>query len=251
VLFYNGEYHLVGLVHKTERSKLWVVFCHGFMGNKAEVHRMFVKCARCLAEAGITSLRFDFRGCGDSGGESSEFGISDWISDVGRALDFIQSNYGAEEFALIGLSFGGGIASTVAERDFRIRYIVLWAPVADFADALCYSMGEEEAGRIFAANDVDFYGNVLGQKFLKEAQSFRPIDELKNFSGDVLIIHGAGDGTVPPSHGKEYAEKFAKLGCAVEYYQIAQADHTFNNALWERDVVERTCEWLKMRVEGR
>lgn len=41
-----------------------VIICHGFVGNRIGVDRLFVKTARELAEGGYFVLRFDFAGCG-------------------------------------------------------------------------------------------------------------------------------------------------------------------------------------------
>lgn len=40
------------------------VICHGFVGSRIGVDRLFVKTARELAEDGYLVLRFDYIGCG-------------------------------------------------------------------------------------------------------------------------------------------------------------------------------------------
>ena len=45
-----------------------VVCCHGLTGTRVGSCYRFVTLARRLAERNVASLRFDFRGCGESGG---------------------------------------------------------------------------------------------------------------------------------------------------------------------------------------
>lgn len=44
------------------------VICHGFVGNRIGVDRIFVKAARELAADGYMVIRFDYAGCGESSG---------------------------------------------------------------------------------------------------------------------------------------------------------------------------------------
>ena len=63
-----GE-RLVGVWSEPEggrRLPATVVTLHGWGGYRIGPHRMIVKLCRALADAGISSLRFDFRGRGDS-----------------------------------------------------------------------------------------------------------------------------------------------------------------------------------------
>ena len=41
-----------------------VIICHGFVGSRIGVDRLFVKTARAFAEDGYMVIRFDYIGCG-------------------------------------------------------------------------------------------------------------------------------------------------------------------------------------------
>src|SRR5579863_7078284 len=91
VVFTNKGQQLVGMVHVPEKVRPLpaVVLYHGFTGNHLESHLLFVKTARALAKAGIGSLRFDFRGSGNSEGKFSDMTVSGEIDDAMVALDFL------------------------------------------------------------------------------------------------------------------------------------------------------------------
>lgn len=68
-------------VARGRREKI-VILAHGFTGNKSESDRLFVTAARSLAASGITALRFDFMGSGDSSGEFYEMSPNTEIRDL-------------------------------------------------------------------------------------------------------------------------------------------------------------------------
>ena len=61
--------HDVSTVFHDAGSKKIVIFCHGYRGTSVGPSRFFVLVAKKLAEAGISSLRFDQYGSGNSEGD--------------------------------------------------------------------------------------------------------------------------------------------------------------------------------------
>lgn len=64
---FNG--HSIATAFHDANSKNIVIFCHGYRGTSAGPNRFFVTAARQLAKRGISSLRFDQYGCGNSEGD--------------------------------------------------------------------------------------------------------------------------------------------------------------------------------------
>jgi alpha/beta superfamily hydrolase len=101
------------------------VICHphtlmgGNMGNG-----VVVSLCLALAVAGWAALRFDFRGAGSSEGSFDEGrGEQD---DVKGAVDFlfVQTEIDPGELAVMGYSFGAGVALHHAARDRRLNRMV-------------------------------------------------------------------------------------------------------------------------------
>ncbi len=59
-----------------------VIFVPPFAEEMNRSKRMYVLCARLLADAGIHSICFDFAGTGDSSGELGDFDYSDWENNL-------------------------------------------------------------------------------------------------------------------------------------------------------------------------
>ena len=68
-----------------------VVICHGLGGNKIGQFQYNVLFSEMLAEYGIASVRFDFRGSGDSEGEFAETTLEKCVVDTCSVLECVQT----------------------------------------------------------------------------------------------------------------------------------------------------------------
>jgi alpha/beta superfamily hydrolase len=95
----------------------------GTMHNK-----VVFRAASALNDAGLVSLRINFRGVGQSTGTHDE-GIGE-RDDVVAALDYISREYPDQEITLAGFSFGSRVGLDVGLTDSRVaRLIGLGVPV--------------------------------------------------------------------------------------------------------------------------
>jgi hypothetical protein len=95
-------------------------------------HRALRELALRLAGRGHAVLRFDWRGTGDSLGESGEFGFDDWLADGRAARDWLTARF--PEPIAIGLRLGATLAAL--DGGAAGRRIALWQPVAQGAGYL-------------------------------------------------------------------------------------------------------------------
>ena len=72
----------------SKKSSAWktsihfIIICHGFIGSKVGVDRLFVKAAEEFTMDGAIVLRFDFAGCGESSGNYGETGLDAFIRSI-------------------------------------------------------------------------------------------------------------------------------------------------------------------------
>lgn len=98
-----------------------VALCHGFGGSSSGAgHPEF---ARALEQAGYVVLRFDFRGCGASGGEPGGVICLEEVQDLQNAITFLQAQDCVDgmKMGVIGASLGGSVALYAAAIDERVR----------------------------------------------------------------------------------------------------------------------------------
>lgn len=90
-------------------------------------HRINVKLAHRLASLGMTSLRMDLAGLGDSGPASSaERYLIQGIRDLQAGMDLIEAKFGIRRFVVVGLCSGTAHAMGLAVADTRVAGILMF-----------------------------------------------------------------------------------------------------------------------------
>jgi alpha/beta superfamily hydrolase len=111
------------------------VVCHphplygGSMDNK-----VVTTLARCGNEAGLASLRFNFRGVGRSEGHFDQ-GEGE-TEDALAVLDWGVQALGARHWAWLGFSFGGGVALRAAARRLPAQLVTVAPALHALGDAM-------------------------------------------------------------------------------------------------------------------
>lgn len=222
-----------------------VLFLHGFTGTKVEPHRIFVKMARELAKSGIASLRFDFRGSGDSEGELQEMTILTEVADAHAALNFAFSQKGVNgRMGVIALSLGAVVAASLSKHP-RIDSLVLWAPSLYPYKKFLAMATQKDHTSLKQRGIIDHYANIIGKPFIEHLATVNPLQDLEQYNGPVLILHGTNDEDVPLAEGKEYATFLSRRGNEVSFVPVDGSSHTFDSYEWESKVVAITKEWLR------
>jgi uncharacterized protein len=161
VVFPCGEIHLEGvlLLPETKGPFPGVIICHPhpLYGGDMDNGVVLAVCAS-LGEKTIASLRFNFRGVGNSGGSYNEGrGEQD---DITAALDYLATLKEIDErkIGLAGYSFGGMAADAVAMKDNRVKQLALispvlgdsgWAQLKEYAQPKLILIGDEDTTIVF------------------------------------------------------------------------------------------------------
>ncbi len=251
--FTNEGLRLYGMLHQPEGAGPHpaVMILHGFTGQRIEPHRLFVKLARQLTAAGVAALRFDFRGSGESEGEFADMTILGEVSDALAGLDWLaaQSGIDPDRLGVLGLSLGGCVAAiTAGRRPEQVRALTLWSAVARperiFRRRMDDFPAEQRPIRVEGGYDIG--GNILGDAFLAELPQVQPLAEVARYAGPALIVHGAQDDVVPPTDADAYE---AALPGRVTKHIVAHADHTYNRASWEREVLQVSVDFFRSELQ--
>jgi len=108
--------------------------CHPHpLGGGTMHNKVVFRAAAGLVDAGLTTLRFNFRGVGASTGVHNE--IEGGVEDVRDALKYLKAAFPGEDITLAGFSFGSrtGMEVGVADDDVK-RLISIGTPVEKYND---------------------------------------------------------------------------------------------------------------------
>jgi len=217
-----GEYELAGVLHSpNEKTSACVITCHGLYSSKDS--EKYVSIGRRFCGEGLAVLRFDFRGCGESGGLLEETSLTSRMKDLESALDFVEEQ-GYESIGVMGSSLGGTVAVLTAAKDRRVKALVTWATP-------CYL-------------DELFRGEMIKgfEKLRQDVSKYDVVKAVKETRCPILIVHGSLDEQVPLSHANVLYEN-AKEPKGIQI--IEGADHRLTDPIHRRRAVELTLEWFK------
>jgi pimeloyl-ACP methyl ester carboxylesterase len=114
----------------TGRPPRAVVLCHPWGAEYTYAHRSMRQLALKLALSGYHTLRFDYFGTGDSGGDESDTDLAGCEADVESAMEALTDIAATTQVTLIGLRIGANIAANVAaRRASMVEALVLWDPI--------------------------------------------------------------------------------------------------------------------------
>ena len=237
---------LFGIIHTPETNSPGpaVLMLHGLGGTHIESHLIYTKAARALASRGITALRFDFRGSGNSQGDFMNTTPQGEIDDANAALDFLMSQPEVDRsrIGVLGLSMGGFVAACLAGQRQEVKALVLWSAVANMGELLDSNTDDMRLAQLQSSGYVDLGGIPLSREFIEQAHQIVPEQQIKQYKGPALVIHGSNDETVPVEHAYRFKNA---LGDQARLMIVDGADHVFSSLEWERAVINETVNWFK------
>lgn len=247
---------------------------------RAGSHRQFTLLARHLAAHGIPTMRFDYRGMGDSQGDVRSF--EEINSDIRAAVDeFFAVAPGLQEVAIWGLCDAASAAVFYAASDPRICGLALLNPWVRtdagiaraylrhyylkraFDPELWQKIGRGHfdvraawrslltmLGRVNRPHKHPGEGRGLEATGNAKALALpeRMHEGLRQFNGKILLVLSGNDLTAQEfSSLAKTSRKWRVLlhGSNVQRHQLADANHTFSQEAWRNQVANWTTEWIR------
>jgi len=229
-----------------------IVICQPFGSEYIRAHRSLRELAQRLADAGLSVMRFDYYGCGDSGGGSDEGHVERWLEDIALAIAEVREASGASKLSLVGLRLGATLAALLAARNGDVERLVLWEPVMN---------GEEYLAEL-AKRHRDFFDGRPKPRGLVESS---PPDELLGFpvspslresigrldllrltrapAPRILLLSSVSEAAHP------LLARLEQLGTAADYEKLTGArvwvrEGELNQAVVPQPVLQRIASWF-------
>lgn len=106
-----------------------VLLCAPYGHEYTRAHRALRFLADRLATAGFPTLRFDYRGCGDSALDSSDGNLDHWVEDIAAATQVCRERSGLDRVCAVGLRLGASLALQAQATRSLFESLVLWDPI--------------------------------------------------------------------------------------------------------------------------
>ncbi|HEY2256175.1 MAG TPA: alpha/beta hydrolase, partial [Variovorax sp.] len=108
-----------------------LLLCGPFGHEAIRIHRLFRVLSERVARQGIAVLRFDYYGCGESGGEDGEGEMKGWKLDLLRAHEELARRSGAPRVSWLGARLSAAVALQSARHAQGLQQLVFWDPILD------------------------------------------------------------------------------------------------------------------------
>ncbi|MBB6670164.1 alpha/beta hydrolase family protein [Cohnella nanjingensis] len=230
-----------------DRKLPLVIINHGFVGNRIGVDRLFVLAAREFANQGNLVIRFDFAGCGESEGVYGEHGLDSMIEQTRAVLDYALGLDIVDPMrvTLLGHSLGGAVALLTGVRDRRVKSLALWSPVGYPFNDILRIVGRKTYDEAVTRGSSDYLGYAITPAFFDALMKHQPFQETQKFPGDVFLVHGTGDETIPVDYTFLLEKTFWLRGEGrCEKAIVFQADHTYSQGEHKKELFKATADWL-------
>lgn len=200
----NGELSISGKIYipkETDGKLPTVILSHGYNNTMVSMQSY----ATDLAKNGYVSVCFDFCGgatSSSSDGSTTQMSIFTEKNDLEAVIEAVcLMNYvDTENLYLLGASQGGAVSAMVAaELQEQIRGLVLLYPAFSAADDARNTYGSLDD----VPQTLEYMGMEIGRAYYEELFDYDPYNEIGNYTGEVLLMHGTKDSTV----AYEYSEK--------------------------------------------
>lgn len=242
-----------------------VVLVNAGVIHRVGPHRLHVRLARRLAEAGHLAIRMDLSGIGDSDPlpERLSFRASS-VADIRTAADHLTTGASAASIIVFGICSGADNALAAAEADPRIVGLVLvdppcYATPGSRRRALRRRLRDPQAwralparllGRLRRSPPAEAHTGSrdanAGRQPPAEAAYGRQLEALVDRGVRILSVYTSAQGT-RYNHPDQVFEWFPALRGRLDVHYLADANHTLTELSKQAAFIDLVADWCGRR----
>lgn len=218
----SGGQALAGRLERPAgRPRATALFAHCFTCSKQSLAASRI--AAALAARGIATLRFDFTGLGESGGDFAATTFASNVEDLLAAAAALTER-GQAPSLLVGHSLGAAAVIVAAGRLQGIAAVATLGAPAEPGHALKGLGADLERVTAAGAAEVTLGGRRIriGRALVEDLAQDRVLDTLAQLKAAVLVMHAPRDETVGIDHATRL---FLAAKHPKSFVSLDRADH--------------------------
>ncbi len=210
---------ILELAHGPPRA--YAIFSHCFTCSKDL--KAIVRISRGLAKHGITVLRFDFTGLGDSRGDFSATNFDNNCTDVMAAVHYLSAELEPPQI-LIGHSLGGAAMMFMSQQIVSAKAIVTIASPSSTQHLADFLAATNPAIEAKGEGPVEIGGRtwILQRQLIENLRRIDLPAAIESMQLPHLILHPPEDETLPYWHAEKL---FEMTGGPKAMVSLDGADH--------------------------
>jgi dienelactone hydrolase len=265
----GADGQLLGIVARPSQGAVdrpLVIFLNAGVLHRVGPHRIHVSLARRLAQQGLTSLRLDLGGIGDSPatGHAGTF-MESAVADIRGVMTELERSHGARRFVLFGLCSGADNGLAAALQDERIVGLVLLDPHSYPTRRSQLRKISKRAIALGSARAVATWGLALVARRVKTRWAARRDGAAAESSGGrepppqetmranlrtlvdrgvkiLALYSGATDDRY--NHRDQLFELFPELRGRIDHEYFPAANHMFTELTAQAALMSRVTTWV-------
>lgn len=243
VYFLNKQKEkLSAIIHQpSKKTNKLAIICHGFASNKNAL--WIPKLCNTLAKKGITALRFDFSGNGQSEGKFENSNCEKEKQDLHAIITKLSKKY--TKITTIGHSMGGTIILMNSSQEPAVKAAIAIAP------AIHTNKVEKKLLTIKEKKELHKKGKIrihiqnqhytLTKQFFTAFEKQKVLKNIKKTKAKLLIIHGSEDHTIPLEESQTAKKQAPQLKLTI----IEGGNHTLMKGKSANILIQTITQWLK------
>ena len=225
------------------------VFAHCFTCTKQS--RAAIEVTRALAQHGIATLRFDFTGLGQSGGNFGRAGFASDLEDLVESTRYLAGRFG-KGLLLVGHSLGGAAVLAAADmlEDETVAAIATIGAPAEVEHVLGTVKGDLAAIEREGEGQVDIGGHRynLSRDFLEAVREVDLLARVKALRIPLMFCHSPTDEIVDVDNA---AKLFTAAKHPKSFISLAGADHLLTRSEDARFAADVIASWAHRYIPMR
>lgn len=195
-----------------------ILYCGGFRSDMTGTKVLVVQ--DYCRQRGLSFVRFDYRGHGQSSGNFADYGIGDWRDDGLAILDQLTSG----PQIVVGSSMGGWIGLLIAlARPEKVKGFVGIASAPDFTEELIWqklSLPQQEElktkGFISKPKTKTQEGYSITYQFIENARQHLLLSKKIPLNIPISLLHGYLDDEVPWTYSQRLLEQLQSANVCLK-----------------------------------